>query len=160
MGRISMYFKRKRNRRATPDTRGGELSEVTRTFQGEGIYLLEFDNGVKIGMTRGINTRIKAYTSPWCKPILRATYFRTSNSASIEAQIINKFKDFALGHSPEYFYDSRESMYDKILTFIKSGELHNPKVVEKKTFVFTPKIEPYDPEKYRGLAQAKKLGLV
>ncbi len=34
-----------------------------------GVYIVEFENGVKVGMSEDIPRRLLAYKSPWCIPI-------------------------------------------------------------------------------------------
>lgn len=57
-----------------------------------GIYLLEFDSGIKVGMSKDIKHRMLNYKKPWCMPILRQKFFYTNEYQTLENEILKKTK--------------------------------------------------------------------
>lgn len=60
----------------------------------KGIYLLEFEDGMKIGMSANIKRRIKDYEKPWCKPILNKIFFYYEDFQDLELEILRKSKKY------------------------------------------------------------------
>jgi hypothetical protein len=50
----------------------------------QGIYLIQFNNGIKIGMAKNCPKRIQSYKSPWIKSILRAEFISCQFPALVE----------------------------------------------------------------------------
>lgn len=80
-------------------------------YRGGGVYVLAFDNGIKIGMAKNLCSRMKHYQSPWIREIKKAAYYATANPGLLEHKLKNQFArcivntnstEFILGMSFEY----------------------------------------------------------
>ena len=59
-----------------------------------GVYLLEYDDGLKIGMSANIQRRIRDYNKPWCRPVLRSIFFYCENFQDLEVEVLQKSKKY------------------------------------------------------------------
>jgi len=135
------------------------LYDCKEHYKGSGIYVIDFGTGVKIGMSRNIKSRLKSYRSPWVKPIVRVTCFKTFNYVEVEKLIKDKFSSYTTGNSEEFF--TGKNIYEEVLDFIKSNQFYVEDENKKDTsHLFQIPTVEYNPGKYQGLAAAKKLKMI
>ena len=56
------------------------------------LYIIEFDCGVKIGISDDLRSRLKIYKTPWCRPIRQIIYLECQYPRSVESKIKQYFK--------------------------------------------------------------------
>ena len=72
--------------------------------QLKGIYLIEFESGVKIGITNGFPRRFIQYNQPWVQPIYNIWFLKTEKMQEIEKTIKEQYWIWRVdNNSPEYF---------------------------------------------------------
>ncbi len=61
----------------------------------KGVYIIQFHNGFKIGISNDCERRINdtCYTAPWCYPILATTYLPCQYPRIIERMLLNAFEE-------------------------------------------------------------------
>lgn len=57
-----------------------------------GVYFIDFGNGVKIGRSTDIKKRLRVYMSPWCRNIIDIYYFECQNSICVENKVMAHFR--------------------------------------------------------------------
>jgi hypothetical protein len=89
-----------------------------------GIYILEFDNGIKIGTSIQVRTRLKTYKNPWCKEIKQFNIFPCVNPHIIEKLLLNHFKNRLHSEtSKEFFLNvSFKEASDKAVEILKQNQ--------------------------------------
>ena len=76
------------------------------------FYIIEYSNGVKIGITTNAITRLKQYVKPWCYPV-EAIYLSTSSQAlTYENKCKKAFKSKTNASSTEFFEVSAQDIID------------------------------------------------
>ena len=73
------------------------------TYQGQGVYVIEFHNGIKVGMAKNIQSRLKAYRSPWIRPIVNIQCYKTPNPAYLEKRILKKYSKLIIAAGSSEF---------------------------------------------------------
>ena len=68
----------------------------------KGVYVVVFENGVKIGHSNDIKKRIVEYKKPWCYSIETIYYIETQYNKYIEAQIKKMENVFTIENSTEF----------------------------------------------------------
>lgn len=74
-------------------------TKTTHRYPFEGIYVLEFEDGIKVGRSKNIKDRIASYDKPWCKSIISSTFYYCDFTVTLEQEILNKSKDYIDYHS-------------------------------------------------------------
>lgn len=69
-----------------------------------GVYLVEFQDGIKFGMSDDILKRIDSYCYPWNQRIGRVLFVECNYPRKLEQKLKNAFKNNITGRSPEYCY--------------------------------------------------------
>lgn len=68
-----------------------------------GFYVLEFDNGIKVGVSDNFDERLKTYRSPWIRDIISSYFLETGDCYHIERQMTKFFKkNITTNHSYEF----------------------------------------------------------
>lgn len=57
------------------------------------VYLLEYSDGIKIGMSSDFIARLKNYLKPWAKDVLSVHYVERPYPRYLEALMLDHFKD-------------------------------------------------------------------
>ena len=78
-----------------------EIERCHQNYSGEGIYLIQFERGIKIGRSNRLCERMVAYRSPWMQIAYEAAFYRTKNSVVLENEIQTYYKE-ALKGSTEF----------------------------------------------------------
>lgn len=89
------------------------------------LYLIEFSDGVKVGISSSMKYRCEStYNKPWCKEIIYGIVFnKLAFPREIETLTKRYFKQYAGQHSPEYFIGvSFETILSKIESLILESE--------------------------------------
>lgn len=68
----------------------------------KGIYAIEFNDGIKIGISNDIETRLITYQSSWCKDIKTIHYIECNFPRVIERQVCDHFIKSKIKGSTEY----------------------------------------------------------
>ena len=72
----------------------------------KGIYLIEFNNGIKVGHSNNCLERIRTYLSPWCREIINAYYLECHYPKLVEKQVLNRYKrNIKTEYSTEFITD-------------------------------------------------------
>lgn len=87
----------------------------------KGIYLVEFDDGIKFGKTTDMNKTKKFYVSPWMKPLKRIRYFPTINSVKIEKEIKKHFDMVDSKFIKDISFESVELVVITLLVIYDAG---------------------------------------
>lgn len=96
-----------------------EIAECAANYRGSAVYVLEFDNGIKIGMAKNLVNRLKNYRSPWTRKIMRGAYFKSLAPNILEKFLKTKFKHFTEEGSTEFLY---QITFEEIVNFIKNNK--------------------------------------
>jgi hypothetical protein len=93
---------------------------------GEFVYLLQFEDGVKVGFTTNPVRRRTTYETPWTQPIINDFLFQHSNAAEIEREIKRRFKKYAHPKSKEFFvglsFEELKSAISQITEKLEANE--------------------------------------
>jgi hypothetical protein len=76
----------------------------TKTHDANYLYVVQFDNGLKVGCCKNITNRMMSYQRPWCYPFLRSKDWKTEKASQLEKEVITRFKSNSKASSKEYFY--------------------------------------------------------
>lgn len=68
------------------------------------VYLIEFDNGIKFGMSKGLKgtARVDSYKSPWCRQIKNEVIIHCLHPGRIERKLQAKFRRYIKTRSSEF----------------------------------------------------------
>jgi hypothetical protein len=66
------------------------------------FYIIQFESGVKVGMTSNFKTRVRSYCSPWCQPIEAVYIVRSDEQGAVEDHVKRCFGKHKIGRSREY----------------------------------------------------------
>lgn len=87
-----------------------------------GVYLIKFENGLKIGMSNDIIQRLEMYKSPWMKKILKIWYVECQNPKIVETKIKEDYKKFIKSpKSSEFLTDIHEEEIIRSMEFYKKS---------------------------------------
>ena len=89
------------------------------------LYVLQFDTGIKIGITNNLKHRLTSYDRPLCKPIrFGVVYPDFSNPKLVEKEVKSNLRSHCKSNSPEYFQDIKfKEVLRNIREVAKSNEL-------------------------------------
>lgn len=88
-----------------------------------GIYFIVFDNGIKLGMSNDILTRIKTYANPWNNQILSVYVFECKFNRLVESRFKLWFKGNSGNASGEFLVNVS---IDTLLSKVKQLRLTKP----------------------------------
>lgn len=111
-----------------------------------GVYLIEFESGLKLGITKNFNYRFKFYNDPWVQPIYSIWFLRTENYKTIEKELKKQYFLSTLD-SCEYFERRKKKEIIESLEYVNS-----------KLFGKSPVVLIYDIEKEINLYSFKIRG--
>lgn len=66
------------------------------------VYLVLFDNGIKIGMTSNLKNRIQTYKQAWCRPIKEIWYMESQYPRIVEESLLKHFKKNRINKHSEF----------------------------------------------------------
>jgi len=58
----------------------------------KGLYIVEFENGIKIGISNNVHERLESYKKPWCRPIVNSFIVECQCPIQLELRIKKQFK--------------------------------------------------------------------
>lgn len=99
-----------------------DIAPCTEHYKGAGLYVLKFNSGIKIGISRNLKSRLDSYKHPWCRLVIDSFYVKTKASVKLEGLLKTKFREFAKDGSTEFFYGVL--LYDEIVNFIKNNPFY------------------------------------
>lgn len=92
--------------------------EKTINYKKSGIYIIQFDNGIKIGISKNINSRMHGvYRSPWVREIKQVKVYAHNNPRHLEQAVINRFKSNIVNNSKEFITGVE---FDEVCSYIRS----------------------------------------
>lgn len=107
-------------------------------YRGSGLYVIEFEKGIKIGVSKALQERLQVYKAPWCQSIKNLRLYKHSNPTLLEKFLKNYFvrnagekvrsTEFIVGNSFEF-----------ITQFIERNQFHTTNDNRK---VYRGKISP------------------
>lgn len=59
-----------------------------------GLYIVEFEYGIKIGITKDYRERLKIYGLPWCQPIKSCYFLRCFNPGQVESDSLKALSKY------------------------------------------------------------------
>ncbi len=72
----------------------------------ETVYIIQFDNGIKVGKSKNFKNRLLAYTKPWSREIRNILVFKLTGvydiMSTVECELIKKFKSDINRNSSEF----------------------------------------------------------
>lgn len=95
-----------------------EIVEVDRKYRGEGIYVIQFEYGIKIGRSSNLCSRINSYEVPWNQHIRQLKVYRTQGSVRFEATIKRCLKEYKHKDSPEFL---EGIPFQRVIEFIENN---------------------------------------
>lgn len=60
------------------------FSATSKDYRGAGLYVIEFERGIKIGISNKLRERIKTYEHPWCQVIRNIRCYKHPNPRVLE----------------------------------------------------------------------------
>jgi hypothetical protein len=66
------------------------------------LYIIEFEEGCKIGISSNVKNRMRDYKKPWCKRIERSYIVHHESPLDVENHLKRCFKD--VRHRGEFYY--------------------------------------------------------
>lgn len=94
----------------------------------QGLYIIEFGNGIKIGRTKDCIGRMNSYLMPWCRVIRKAEYIACQFPNYVEWMLKQKFKGYIRDeHTTEFF---SIISYDRLKEFITKNLFYTPDGIE------------------------------
>lgn len=76
-------------------------------LQKDYFYLIEFENGIKFGVTDNFKVRLRSYSSPWCKKIMSKVSIKILYATDMETVFKKRYKNFIKNNSTEYIQGLR-----------------------------------------------------
>lgn len=90
--------------------------EVTINYRKSGLYIIEFDNGIKFGISKNIHSRFYSqYNKPWVREFKQVKVFAHNKPEQIELQLKRYFKHSIKEGSSEFLYNIS---FDEVIYFI------------------------------------------
>lgn len=77
---------------------------VDRVSTADEFYIIEFDNGIKIGCCNIFSRRLRQYQQPFCRPILKHLCIKTQNAFALEHIVKHRFSSDSHLINREFFY--------------------------------------------------------
>lgn len=77
-------------------------ARTNRNSTRSGVYLIEFENGVKIGKTTNFMRRFREYNRPWMHKIINIWFLKTKHLDEIEQKIKDQYFIYS-SKSTEFF---------------------------------------------------------
>lgn len=115
--------------------------EKTINYKKCGIYIIEFDNGIKIGKSNNINSRIHSqYKKPWCREIKRIKVYACRNFNAIELSVKKYFKDYIKNNSTEYITGVD---FDTVCAYAYKTRKVKKRKIENRVKTFDPKVDNF-----------------
>lgn len=68
----------------------------------KGLYLVEFEHGIKFGISSDIETRLKHYKNPWDRKVLNVYIYEHAYNKQIERRLRDEFRSNLKGPSIEF----------------------------------------------------------
>jgi len=68
----------------------------------KGIYIVQFENGIKFGISNDMQNRVLTYKQPWCRPTKEIIGLECQYPKLVEQKVIEYFSDFAINPSREF----------------------------------------------------------
>lgn len=96
-----------------------EFARCERSYRGSGIYVLKFDNGIKIGMAKNICNRVKHYESPWIREVQQQAFYKTRNPLALELFLKRHFKRSIVTHNSSEFLVG--NTFEYVVRFIENN---------------------------------------
>lgn len=93
-----------------------EVVEVDTSYRGQGIYVIEFERGIKVGRSNKLCSRLKHYDSPWIQHKQRIKVYRATNSVNLERHIKWRLGRYKHENSPEFLVGIP---FEKVIAFIE-----------------------------------------
>lgn len=100
------------------------MRKSTENSSKSGLYIIKFNNGVKIGVASNIKKRINSYRSPWCRDFEAIAVYQTSNPIYIENILKERFRLSTKPGSNEFFYDVD---FEKIVNYVENNRFYKKK---------------------------------
>jgi len=89
------------------------------------LYIVEFENGCKVGMTKNMKARIAEYLKPWSRPVLSASIVECENPLEIEGHLKRVFRKKRLGRSTEFFSIEKEVIENEVMALAPFSVFHS-----------------------------------
>jgi len=91
-------------------------------YRGSALYVLKFEQGVKIGIAKNLVNRLKYYYTPWSRPIIDTCFFKTLTPSTMELEIKRKYAHITEEGHTEYF---KEDVFLEILQHIVKSPFYS-----------------------------------
>lgn len=93
----------------------------------KGVYMVQFDNGIKVGISDNCHERFNTYRQEWNRPIKQTCFIKCQYPRMVEYKTTNKFKSNIIGVSKEFIQGIE---FDIIKQFITENKLTRPDKTE------------------------------
>lgn len=88
------------------------FSRVNENYCGSALYVIQFERGIKVGITQRLKERLGTYRKPWCQEIKAIQCYKHPNPVDLESFLKKNFvrdagrplssSEFIVGNSFEY----------------------------------------------------------
>ena len=99
------YYRRLRIRRALESSRKA------------GVYIVAFQDGLKVGKAANLKRRLAFYKKPWCKPVVAIKCYATVNPHILERMVLEHFQHRRLTRVSEFL---RGVTIEQVCAFIEN----------------------------------------
>lgn len=115
------------------------FSRVSENYCGSALYVIQFERGIKVGITQRLKERLSYYRKPWCQEIKAIQCYKHPNPADLESFLKKNFvreagrplssSEFIVGNSFEYLirFIERNGFY--------TGSTNRPQYIEKMKII-------------------------
>jgi len=104
----------------------------------KGVYVIEFDNGIKIGRTNNLMNRIDHYKSPWCRPIKSIWIMECCWPDYAEASIKSFLKENITSDNSTEFITN--TPLERVLNVVEGSQFKRPKLTRIHKSFFNKKL--------------------
>lgn len=80
-----------------------EFKRCKNTYKGSGLYIIQFETGIKIGVSRNLKSRLSFYKAPWTQQMKEIICYQCPNPTRLEHMLKKYFKQYTTENSTEYF---------------------------------------------------------
>ncbi len=88
-----------------------------------GVYLVEYENGVKIGVSDTLKTRLRVYEQPWCREVIGICVIYTKNKINpydLEETLLSFFEN----KESEFVFNTKvEDIIQKLIDCVENYKL-------------------------------------
>jgi hypothetical protein len=102
------------------------FSRTSSNHRGSGLYVIQFENGIKIGIGSNLKARLESYKYPWCRPIISMICYKHPNPQAKELSLKHAFKNHMASGTKEFIVNVP---LESVINFIETDGFYRPNEV-------------------------------